>query len=197
MGVSTELCCDDISVFVIQKEDVGMKIRGIIINTVIIVLVLSVTVFASGKWQVSVSEDVMTGTKIWYATSPRVDSLGRMGFPYGGTKAWIGIGYDGESEWIYIGFTNAPNLVDTTTRNGYDLIETRIKWDDDLETASFTQSWGSQFIHFRDYAAAIKRIEESNTVLIELDWYGEGKVHFEFPLTGSAAAIKEIRSAFK
>lgn len=34
-------------------------------------------------------------------------------------------------------------------------------------------------------------------MLIELDWYGEGKVHFHFPLTGSAAAIKEIRSAFK
>lgn len=166
MGVSTELCCDDVSVFEIQKEDVGMKSRVISINTVIIVLVLSVTVFASGNWQVSVSEDVMTGTETWYATSPRVDSLARMGFPYGGTKAWIGIGYDGESEWIYIGFTNAPNLVDTTTRNGYDLIETRIKWDDDLETVSLTQRWGAQFIHFRDYAAAIRGLRSQTQCLL-------------------------------
>lgn len=174
-----------------------MKNRFIGINTVIIVLVLSVNVFASGEWRVSVSEDVMTGTETWYASSPQVDSMARMGFPYGGTQAWIGIGCDGKSEWVYIGFTNTPNLVNTTIKDGFELISTRIKWDNDLETVSLTQRWGAQFIHFRDYAAAIKRIEESNTVLIELDWYGEGKVHFHFPLKGSAAAIKEIRDAFK
>lgn len=173
---------------------IGRLIKG---NIVILILVLSITAFASAQWEVSTSEDIMTGTETWYATSPFVNPVSKMKFPYGDTKAWLGIGHDGESEWVYIGFTNAPNLNDTTIKDGYNLIETRIKWDNDLEDVTLTQRWGSQFIHFRNYAEAIAKIGKSNTLLIELDWYGQGKVHFRFPLAGSADAIEEMRAAFK
>jgi hypothetical protein len=34
-------------------------------------------------------------------------------------------------------------------------------------------------------------------VLLELNWYGEGKVYFRFPLDGSSAAIDKIHNAFE
>jgi hypothetical protein len=140
----------------------------------------------------------MTDEKTWYATSPYVSPVEKMNFPYGNTKAWLGIGYNGENGWVYIGFTNSPNLLDTSTEDGYNLIHTRIKWDDnEPENISLKQEWGSKFIHFRNDDVIISKIAESNTVLLELNWYSEGKVYFRFPLTGSSDAINKIYSVFE
>lgn len=171
--------------------------KRIIALSILFVLLLSFTASASNGWYTSVSKDEMEGTKTWYAFSPNVKPTEQMGFPYGNIKAWIGIGYDGESEWVYVGFNKSPNLSDSETKDGYDLIYTRIKWDDKVKNVTLTQDWGAKFIHFRNARAIVSKIANSNTVLLELDWYGEGKVYFRFPLGGSAAAIDKIHNAFK
>ncbi|NLY91868.1 MAG: hypothetical protein GX081_09755 [Firmicutes bacterium] len=162
----------------------------------ITIIFLSLSVFANNQWTTSVSKDEMTEAETWYAFSPSVGPVKKMSFPYGDTKAWLGIGCDGEDEWVYVGFTVSPNLTGTTTRDGYDLIYTRIKWDDQIEDITLTQSWGSKFLHFTDDESVISKIAKSKSVLFELNWYGEGKVYFRFPLDGSAAAINKIRNAF-
>lgn len=159
-------------------------------------LILLLTVSAYGQWKNSSSQDPMTDEITWYAISPYVTSTSKMNFPYTGTEAWIGIGKDSKDEWVYIGFTNEPNLVNTKIGNGYNSVKIRIKWDDELTETTLTQTWGSKFLHFSNDHEIISRISKHNKVLIELEWYGNGKVYFEFPLSGSAKAIKTMREAF-
>jgi len=146
------------------------------------------------RWTTSTSRDEMTGERSCYAASPRTGPQKAMGFPYGDVQAWLGVGHDSDDEWAYVGFSESPNLTDTETKDGYNVITTRIKWDDEIETVSLIQEWGAKSLHFRYGTAAIAKMARSNTVLLELNWYGQGKTYFQFSLNGSSAAIREVRS---
>ena len=105
---------------------------------VVILVTLSIPVVA--QWNVSNSTDEMTGEKSSYCSSSSIYPTKSMDFPYSDVKAWIGIGCDGDSEWAYIGFTTPPNLIGTDTQDSYDIVSTRIKWNDNLEEQTFTQT---------------------------------------------------------
>ncbi len=150
------------------------------------------TMSTDDQWDTSISKDEMTGEKSAYASSSIIGPTKRMGFPYGDTNAWLGVGCDGESEWVYVGFTNSPNLNDTEIEDGYNLIRTRIKFDDKIENVTLTQNWGSKFLHFRKDSEIILNIAKSNSLLLELNWHGQGKTYFKFSLNGSSAAIDKI-----
>jgi len=158
-------------------------------------LVLLATPAYAGSWSTSISKDEMTGKQSAYASSPVTTSTKPMGFPYKGTTAWLGVGCNKKSEWAYVGFSQSPNLNDTETEDGYNLIKTRIKWDDKVEEATLSQDWGAKFIHFWKAKPIISNIGSSNAVLFELNWHGEGKIYFKFSLKGSSAALKKIRAA--
>lgn len=106
----------------------------------------------------------------------------------------MGVGCEKGSEWVYIGFSQAPNLINTETRDGYNLIETRIKWDDNIATATLTQEWGKKFLHFSNDKDALSRIAAAKVAKLELNWHGEQAAYFEFSLNGSSKAISEIRA---
>ena len=149
----------------------------------------------NAQWDVSTSKDEMTGDVSSYCSSPSTTSTKTMSFPYSDTRGWIGVGCDGNSEWVYVGFTEAPNLQNTSIGDGFNSISTRIKFDDNVETVRMTQKWTSKFIHFNNDKDIIEKIINSNTVLIELDWYGEGSTYFRFNLGGSTKAINQIRQS--
>lgn len=144
-------------------------------------------------WENTRSKDEMTGKQSSYAASPTVRSKTSMSFPYQDTQAWLGVGCDKGSEWAYIGFTNAPNLNDTETEDGYNVIRTRFKWNDAVETVALTQKWGAEFLHFESDRNAIARIASASVAVLELDWHGQRPVHFEFSLRGSSAAVEQMR----
>jgi len=146
-------------------------------------------------WSNRTSKDVMTNKFQAFASSPRAASKTDMEFPYQGTVGWLGIGCDTNSEWAYFGFTNQPNITNDETEDGYNLIETRIRWDDQVQDVVLIQTWGAKFLHFKNDTAAILKIASSNSVLLELNWHGQKPVHFEFTLRGSSKAIQELRNA--
>lgn len=164
---------------------------------------LSITFFMltglhlSAQWDVSSSKDEMTGEISAYCSSKLTAATERMDFPYGDVKGWLGVGCDGNSEWAYVGFTTAPNLQNTTTKDGYNLVSTRIKFDDEVEQITMTQDWNSKFIHFRNDDDMIEKFMAANTILLELNWYGEGKTYFRFSGSGSTRAITQIRQSCK
>lgn len=158
------------------------------------IMVLFFSISVSAEWRTFSSKDEMTGVTTWFAHSQQVTSTKKMDFPYHNTKSWLGVGTDGENEWTYIGFSNEPNISNDETQDGYSVIRTRVKWDEEIEKMSFTQDWGSKFINFREDEYAITKIENSNTMLLELSWYGQDKVYFSFPLDGSKDAINKIRN---
>lgn len=143
-------------------------------------------------WVTSTSKDEMTGKFSAYAHSPNVYPSKKMEFPYHNVSSWMGVGCNAKSEWVYFGFSGAPNLTNDETKDGYNLIRTRIRWNDVVENVSLTQDWGAKFIHFRDDAAAISKIAASSSALLELQWHGQQPTYFNYSLNGSSKAISEI-----
>lgn len=146
------------------------------------------------SWSTFTSKDEMTGKLSAYAHSPKAYPSKKMGFPYSDVNGWMGVGCDSENEWVYFGFNSAPNLTKDKTKDGYSLIQTRIKWDGQVEDVSLTQDWGDKFINFRNGVSAISKISASSKALLELQWHGEQPTYFEYPLNGSSKAISEIRA---
>ena len=151
---------------------------------------------AYGEWEIGSKKDEMTGKQTVYAFSLRTISTKVMSFPYRNTMAWIGIGCNSVNEWVYIGFDTSPNLNKKDTKNGYNLIRTRVKWDNKIENIILIQHWGAKGINFQDAQLIISKIAKHKTMLLELDWYGQGRVYFKFQLEGSSDALKKIRSYF-
>jgi hypothetical protein len=145
-------------------------------------------------WTTSSSTDEMTGKLSAHAQSPVTYPSTQMSFPYHEVKSWMGVGCNSTSEWTYIGFSTAPNLVNDITKDGYNLIHTRVRWNDTVKNVKLTQDWGSKFIHFANNATAIKNIAASNTALLELHWHGQESVYFNYSFKGSSKAISAIRA---
>ena len=163
---------------------------------ILLVLLLALLAIpASAQWRTSSSTDEMTGERSSYAQSPATTATKRLDFPYRDTRAWLGVGCKGESEWAYIRFSNAPNLIDTSTKDGYDTFTTRVRWDENVETMDFLQTWGAEAIHFQADETAIAKIATASIVRLELKWYGAGTIYFDFSLRGSSAALARTRAA--
>ena len=147
-------------------------------------------------WTITAKTDEMSGVVSAYAISPYISPTHSMDIPYNDVEAFIGVGCNKTDEWAYIGFTTAPNLVNTDTQDGYDEISTRIKWDDSIQNTTLIQDWGDRFLVFSIFNSydEIQKLQTSDTLLLELDWYGEGKVYFNFPLEGASEGIESIRS---
>lgn len=148
---------------------------------------------AAPEWTTFESSDEMTGKRSSYAISPKTKSTREMGFPYSAVEARLAVGCDSESEWAYFYFTSAPNLSNTETQDGYNVIKTRVRWDDRVVTQTLYQDWGSKSVQFWHKDDAIREIQGAKSVLVELDWHGEGAVRFPFTLNGSSKALQEIR----
>jgi hypothetical protein len=159
------------------------------------VLILALPNVIAAQWTTFVQKDEMTNERMFFATSARSSPSRTLDFPYGDTKAWLGFGCKGNDEWVFVGFSNQPNLVNTETGDGYNYFETRVKWGDQLETMRFSQKWGASFIGFSDNAAAVAKITQASSVLLELDWYSNGQVYFRFSLRGASAAIAKARAS--
>ncbi len=134
-----------------------------------------------GEWTTGLTEDKMTGEKRAYAHSKWVPSLSPMKFPYRGVKASLIIACDKKDEWANIQFSQKPNILNTETKDGYSLINTRVKVGNELKNFTFTQSWGSRTLHIDSPYLELAKHKE---FLVELDWYGNGKVYFKFNVEG-------------
>jgi len=152
------------------------------------------TVTSVNQWDVETSTDEMTGEMSAYTYSPNYYSTQQMGSPYDDVEAWIGVGCRKGVEWAYIGFSTSPNLVNTDIEDGYDRISTRVKWNDSIESVILLQEWGDRFLMLSDDADVIQKLQTKDTLLLELEWYGEGTVYFKFPLTGAKEGIGSMRS---
>ncbi len=148
-------------------------------------------------WNTSITKDEMTGEKNGYVSSKVIPPTKKLGSPYSNTQSWLGVGCNSSEEWAYFGFSQAPNLLNTKTENGYSEILTRIKFNNHIENILLTQKWGSEFIHISSSKNYINKMIKSKSLLLELDWYGNGIVYFKFNLIGFTKALNKIRKECK
>jgi len=145
-------------------------------------------------WSVKTKKDEMAGNIEAYATSISVGPKSKMEFPYHDISSSMGVGCDGSSEWAYFMFSSQPNLIGDVAEDGYSTLVTKIKWDESILRTKLIQKWGGDALHFSNGQSAINLISGSNKVLLELDWFGEGRVYFEYSLKGSSDAINKMRT---
>jgi hypothetical protein len=178
------------------------KVMGLII-LVMFFLALTVNGAENGtKWEIFVKKDIMTGEETWIAASPEIFNLEETSpirpLVFGDKKARLYVSYDGEKEQVFIEFNTPILLNETKWEDGYEVVNTRVKWDNKVENIQLYIDWGSHedillFPNDQDY---VSKIIESKTMILELDWYMAGFVHFKFPLEGAAEAINEIHKKF-
>jgi hypothetical protein len=163
------------------------------INYLVLYLVVIMATPVFGQWSITAVEDEMSGIVYGVAYSSLVAPNTTMGFPYGDVKARMSVmvSESGHS-LVYFEFTESPNINNTRADGGYNRFRTRIKWDDDLEVVSMRQKRGGSLLEFEKKQSALYKIAHANNVLLEVSWYGEGFVYFEFSLSGSSKALSAI-----
>ena len=166
------------------------------------ILTIAVPTGAAAQWTNSVSKDPMTNEQMVGAVSSHTTPSREMDFPYKDTEAWMAYVCSGKTEWVYFEFSNAPNIVDADpTADGFSHFRTRVRWGTEVKTVQMSQKWGESVISFTDGGGdALKRLVKStaaDSLLLELNWYGNGSVYFSFSLAGATEAIGKAKASCK
>lgn len=151
-----------------------------------------IDVIEKPTWYTNISTDEMSGEISAYAHSPTISPNQKMSFPYQDVTSWMGVGCNSGDMWIYFGFSSTPNLSDKVIQDGYNLITTRIKWDEEIEEVELSQNWAAKFLHI-NFASSISKVTSSNNVMLALQWHGEAETYFNYSLHGSTSALEEIK----
>lgn len=126
------------------------------------------------------------------AVSDSVSPTKKMKAPYSNLEASIGVLCNSDVELLMMVFSQPPKLNNTNTKNNDDKITARIKWGDTFENVILAQS--SHILIFDNSKKVIRKLIKSKSALLELDWSGQGLIYFKFPLSGSVAALKKMRT---
>jgi len=169
------------------------------LSGLLLIITLPTATSVAAQWTNSVSKDEMTNEQVVVAMSPHATSSRPMELPYSDTEAWVGFMCDGKNEWVYIDFSNTPNIVNSEPTEGFSHFSTRVRWGTEVKTVQLSQKWGASAISFLDGRDALKRLtnRSADSLLLELDWYGNGVVYFQFSLVGAADAIANARASCK
>jgi hypothetical protein len=116
-----------------------------------------------------------------------------MQYPYNQITASIGFGCDKSAEWMYVAFSEAPNIANVESDEELNIFSANISFDNQPHEYAMTQKFGARFLHFMDDDWVSAKITESSSMTFAINWYQEGMARFDFPLTGSAAAIESAR----
>lgn len=170
----------------------------------LLLLLLTFSLLAD-TWTYRINTNQMTGETSYFAISPNTQSTRPMNFPYHNTSTEIGIVCTKGKQVIFFNFNNQPNLVNTTTENGYNNISTRIKIDNHLERIKLRQKWGDRVLYVKDnyYGYGnnlgidkfVENITKAKSLLFELDWHGNPNTYFKYSLKGSSKAIHKMQQA--
>ena len=145
-------------------------------------------------WRLLRSKDEMTNEESIYIRSSSFSSISPMEFPYQSVTSWIGIGCKKDSRWVYIGFSESPNLSNTQTEDGYNTFRTKVRFDDVVETLSFTQKWAADFIYPKNDEQFIRKLSASKNVRLALEWYGQREVYFDYQMHQFDKVLGEMKS---
>lgn len=156
-------------------------------------IVLFVTPYAQSQtWRTSAKVDPIDGVSRAWAHSDSTAPREKMGFPYHDVTAGISFGCEPGSEWAYITFHGGLNP------EGWETIKARVRFDDGPpDQATFYHKHGSDSLHFVYSSWATEKFLAHDHMLLELKWYSEGPVFFDFDLTGAGNGIRSARAKCK
>lgn len=136
------------------------------------------------KWKSGNDIDQLDGSITNYIYSRNSLPQNKMERPYHKVYSKIVLTCKNGKESAYFDFSLSPNLSNTTAKDGYNLINSRIKVDDEIFEIMITQNWGGNALFIED-RNIINNITSGDSLILELYWYGNGKVIFKYDLNGN------------
>lgn len=149
---------------------------------------------ASDLWYISSSKDPMTGDVSYYLHSETVGSIEEMSFPYNNVQSTLIIACGANDVWDYVWFSEMNVTGGSYSFGSYYEYKERVRFDDDIQTATMLAKSASHFLSFKYDDWLIRELKNTNLFMIELEWYGDGTVHFKYNVTGFNSAYKKLIS---
>ena len=170
--------------------------KKIIFTTLIVVMPL---MLCANSWTNNSKIDRITEKITLFAMSPTIQAEAKMDFPYSTTKSNLVVGCKDRKQFVYFWFSNSPNLNNTQTKDGYSTIQTRIKIGKDNKIVELTQDWGAKSLFLSNYSSPIDSnnfvamLKKVDSLLLELNWHGNGRTYFQYSLSGSAKVLTKMQ----
>lgn len=152
--------------------------------------ITSVNSFAG--WTTLPSKDTSDGRSGMHSRSTYVRPIKLMNFPYSDVEASISINCAYKKLWVSFNFNETPTLVGATIEDRYSTINSRLKWDEKIENSVLQQVQGSKNLTVLNDSLILDKLLKHERLTLELDWYGNGKTHFNFPLDGVSESVHKI-----
>jgi len=164
----------------------------------IIIFIFCILMFLmshASDWRTYKYTSEFDGKTQWVAATGPVRPTRELDWPYEDLYFEIFVVCnDAGEKWAMLTFSAEPVLNQTEIEDGYSVVKSRIKFDDTIDTATMHQPWGSEDLHFAYDDWAIQKLREAENVMLELNWYGEGRVIFKTGLSGSGKTFDKIFS---
>ena len=166
----------------------------------ILVLAFVPNVYAS--WEYREKVDRMDGTFSAYASSSETQADPAMSFPYADVRSSIVYSCDNKTnDWAYLWFSTRPNLSGGDNEDGYSMHTIRGKFDSQpSQNIRMIQRWGGSTLQLdrrklNNSIKVINNMKKYDSLLISLDWYGQGNIYFEYDLIGASVEITKARES--
>ena len=163
--------------------------------TTLTMVFISFGVNSETIWKSHIMKDEMSGEKTFYTFNDKVKSTRSMSFPYNKTNSFIALMCKKNRITFSFLFNVAPNIsnAEIITKN-FNNIKTRIKFGEKITDVELLQKWGGKQVSLRNYEQYLPDLKNSDELLLELDWHGEGKVYFKFPTKGFSIALEDLKN---
>ena len=173
---------------------------------VIFLILLNSSVLASNtdNWKLVKNIDKMTNKlESCYIMSKLIKADSELSFPYKNLQSSVVIPLYLKPAFTFTSNANLNEGSYTLKEKYGDVkmanreINTRIKFDENVQNVQLIQLLEHKVAIFFKNENDEKRLLKSNKVLLELDWYNEGKIYFEYDVKGVSQAIKNMKEKCK
>lgn len=153
---------------------------------------------AEEVWKNHSFKNEMTGKQSYFAfTKKLVKSTNPMSFPYNRVTSYIALMCTEDNKKMSFSFlfNIAPNITnkEIIVKN-FDNIKTRIKFGEKITNVELLQKWGGKQVTLRNHEQYLDDLKNSNEILLELDWHGNGKRYFRHSIIGFSKAYEELKT---
>jgi len=185
-----------------KPSELGLLIKRIfdmkLLFATFAVILISFSATADKIWTTHSKKNEMDGKMSFYAfTDKSVKPNSPMSFPYNKVASFISLACSHENKAISLSFlfNVSPNIINKEIiATNFDNIKTRIKFDEKITNVELLQKWGGKGMTLRNNKQYLNVLKNSDELLLELNWHGNGKRYFKHAITGFSKVYEELKS---
>jgi hypothetical protein len=163
----------------------------------LLILVINIGVI-NAEWKLWEHKDKITNEITIIVSSSSTEPDTKLEFPYSDVVSSISFACNSDNEYTYLSFSNL-NLNKGKVDFSNDKVRTyytkRVKWGDDVDELELYRVGNIDALYPKN--SIIEKYSKYNDLLLELDWFNQGLVYFNYSLKGATQKITEAREICK